>query len=147
MAQYPGREPFFANRFIRLLVKSCVANEIGTNAFAMLTIVVMTEDASHYRRGITFYDGQLMPLLGINSKDTMYKVRKRAIEAGWLHFEPGYKGKASTYWVMIPEHAEHIDDCPTDEGYRPDLVVKNGPKALPKAERNVYRKRGITTYP
>lgn len=124
---YPGREPFFSHRFTRLLAKCCVANEIGAAATLMLTFIVQTEDASHYRRGVTYFDGQLMPLLGLNSKSTMYRIRKRAIDAGWLHFVPGHKGKASTYWVMIPERAINIDDAPTDEGYSPDSVSPVNP--------------------
>ena len=130
--KYPEREQFFANRFIRLMVKCCVANEIGSNAFSLLTIIVSTEDASHYRRGVTFYDGQLMPLLGITSNKTMYRIRKRAIELGWLHFEPGHKGKASTYWVLIPKYAENLDDYPTDEGHDEHLYVDSVAKSTPK---------------
>jgi len=116
MATYPKREKFFANRFIRLLVKCCVANEIGTDAAYLLTVIAMTEDASHYKRGVFFYDEQLKPLIGVNSSSMMTRIRKRAVDAGWLHFKAGHKGQCSTYWVTIPKHTEGLDDMPTDEG-------------------------------
>lgn len=123
--EYPKREPFFSHRFTRLLAKCCVANEIGPAATLMLSFIVQTEDAAHYRRGVTYYDSQLMILLGINSSATMCRMRKKAIDSGWLHFQPGRKGKASTYWVLIPERAEGIDDTPTDEGIDSTLVLKS----------------------
>ena len=35
----------------------------------------------------------------------MKRVRDKAVEAGWLHYEPGTKGRAARYWVTIPEWA------------------------------------------
>lgn len=116
MTGYPQRDKFFALRFCRLLTKRCLAQETGSLGTWLLTVIVHQEDAAHYRRGVTFYDGQLMPLLGINSKKSMTATRKKLIESGWLHFEPGHKGKASIYWVLVPREAEGLDDLPTDEG-------------------------------
>lgn len=132
-ALYPKREKFFSHRFTRLLAKCCAANDIGPAGAWLLTVIVQTEDASHYRRGVSFYDGQLMPLLGINSNKTMTSLRKKVVDAGWLHYEPGKKGKASVYWVVIPERAQGIDDAPSDEGFdakntskREGIVHRNG---------------------
>ncbi len=113
---YPSRQQFFANRFIRLLGKTCVAQEIGCTGFALLVTIVMTEDASRYRRAVTFYDGQLMPILGMDSKKTLATARQKAIEAGWLHYQHGSKGRPGRYWVLIPEHANGIEDTPIDDG-------------------------------
>lgn len=117
MGTYPERPQFFANHFIRTMVKTCLAQDVSPTGFALLTTIVMTEDASHYRRPVTFYDAQLMPLIGVNSKKTMTNVRRRCVAAGWLHYEPGHKGVASRYFVIIPKHAEGLDDLPTDEGF------------------------------
>ncbi len=56
---YPKRPKFFANQFIRLLTKKCVANELGPQAFTLLTVIAMTEDARGYTDPVTFYNGQL----------------------------------------------------------------------------------------
>lgn len=99
---YPKRQSYFAVKYSRLITDRRVAQEVGPLAALLLMIVAHQEDANRYERGATFYDGQLMPILGINSKKTMTSTRRKLIEGGWLHFEPGHKGKASNYWVLIP---------------------------------------------
>lgn len=114
---YPaGRTKFYANQVIRLLGKTCAANDIGLAAVWLVTQIVMTEDAAKYRRAVTFYDGQLMQIVGVNSQKTLALARNKAVEAGWLAYEPGFKGKAGQYFVTIPQAALDIDDHPMDEG-------------------------------
>lgn len=116
MPEYPARPKFFANKVIRLLGKTCAANDIGLAAVWLVTQIVMTEDASGYRRAVTFYDGQLMPIVGVNSQKTLALARVKAVEAGWLAYEAGFKGKAGQYFVTIPQAALDLDDAPMDEG-------------------------------
>lgn len=113
---YPKRPSHFALKAIRAMVKTCVANEHGSEVMALLTVVVSTEDAAHYRRPVTFHGGQLMPLIGVMSETTFKRVRQRAVDSGWLVYVPGAKRKPASYFVTIPRHAQGLDDKPTDEG-------------------------------
>ena len=113
---YPKRPAFFALKAIRAAIKTCVANEHGQDVFCLLCVIASTEDASHYRRPVTYYSGQLMPLIGILSESTFKRVRQRAVDSGWLVYIPGAKRKPASYFVTIPPQAQGLDDAPTDEG-------------------------------
>lgn len=113
---YPVRPRYWAMKLIRLLAKTCAAQEIGPTGYALVSIIVTTEDAAGYRRAVTFFDGQLCPILGVDSQKSLAAARRRCVEAGWLHYEPGGKGRPGRYWATLPDHAEGIDDHPTDEG-------------------------------
>ena len=83
----------------------------------MLTVIAITEDARGYRPpGVTFFNEQLMPMAGFGSVDSLARARKKAVDAGWLHYEAGGKGRAGKYWVIIPEAFVCVDDAPSDEG-------------------------------
>jgi hypothetical protein len=112
---YPGRSPFYAMKFVRVLTKNCVATEHGTQVFTLLAVIVATEDSAKYQRAVTFWDGQLMPLVGANSQDVLARVRQRAVAAGWLSYQPGRKGVPGEYFVMIPPSAKGYSDAPVDE--------------------------------
>jgi hypothetical protein len=105
-------------KFLRLLAKTCAAQDIGQDAFCLLTVVVTLEDVARYRRGITFYNEQLAPILGFTRWHRLDAARKTAVAAGWLHYEPSPIGRrqAGTYWVLIPEHANDLPDGTCDEG-------------------------------
>jgi hypothetical protein len=110
---------FFALKFLRLLVKTAAAQSIGTEGCWLLAIVVNTEDKTRYRRPVSFFNEQLMALLGFSRWHRLDAVRKATIEAGWLNYEPppnGVRGRAGTYWVTIPEYAEDLPDDSVDEG-------------------------------
>ena len=111
---YPDREPFFAHKFTRIMFKTCLCQELGTGAFALLTTIVHTEDAARYRRPVTFYNTQLMPVLGM-SQSQLTLARSKCIKAGWLHYVPGGKSRAGVYWVTVPDHAMGLGDSPTDD--------------------------------
>ena len=114
---YPKRPPYFAQKAIRLLVKTCAAQEIGQAATLLVVTVATTEDAARYRRAVTFYNDQILPLLGLRKWDALEKARKSAIASGWLHYEPPPQGKRKPgrYWVTIPAEAEGLEDSPVDE--------------------------------
>lgn len=121
MPTYPAetRSRFFAMKFLRLLAKTAAAQIIGADACWMLTVIVTTEDVTRYRRGVTFYNEQLMPLLGITRWHRLDAIRRKAIGAGWLHYEAppkGLRGKPGVYWVTIPAYAEGLPDSQFDEG-------------------------------
>src|SRR5690348_4993846 len=114
--QYPKRESHFAHKAIRMMIKTCVASEWGPQVFTLLTVIVHTEDAAHYRRPVTFYNPALIPLVGCDSETTFKRVRSRAVESGWLVYAKGARGKPAKYYVQIPPHATGLDDLPSDEG-------------------------------
>lgn len=108
--EYPTREKFFAQRFHRIMAKLCIAQEVGSLGYAILSVVVSQEDACRYRKAVTYYDSQLMPLLGCKSDSQIVKTRRKLVSSGWLHFEPGRKGVPSSYWVTIPEQFKDVED-------------------------------------
>lgn len=112
--RYPTRESYFANRFIRLLGKTCAANEIGCGAFTLLVNVVMTEDAKRYSAAVTFTNEQLMPICGFSSNEGLSTARRKAVDAGWLHYEPGRKGVPGRYWALIPSPFDDLPDGSVD---------------------------------
>jgi hypothetical protein len=113
--EYPKRPQYFAMRVIRLLGKTCAAQEMGATGVLLVSWVAVTEDAAGYRRPVTFFDGQLMPIVGVDSQKTLARARTKAVEAGWLVYEPGCKGRAGLYCVAIPAHVKSLDDAPSDE--------------------------------
>lgn len=137
---YPKRPRFFAHRFVRLIAKACLANEIGPEACWLLSVIAMTEDAKGYRDPVTFYNGQLLPFVGVNSVDTLDRARAKAVKAGWLHYQPGCNHTAGKYWVTIPERYADADDAPSDES-ADDYIVRTGAEVKPiktgfKPDRN-----------
>ena len=97
MGEYPQRDNHFAHKFTRLLTRACVANDIGPDAALLLVIVAHTEDAKRYSRPVTFWNEQILPLCGFANVKAMDRARSRAVEAGWLHYEAGGKGKPGAY--------------------------------------------------
>lgn len=114
---YPQRPRFFAHRFCRLMAKVCLANEIGPEACWLLTIIAHTEDAKGYRSSVSYFNYQLLPLIGVCSEDSLDRIRARAVHSGWLHYQRGAKRIPGRYWVKIPSKFDDWDDSPTDENH------------------------------
>jgi hypothetical protein len=112
---YPKRPPHFAHKFCRLLTKSAAALQIGPEVCWLLTLIVHQEDAKRYRGPANYWNHQLMGVLGVSSVGRLDRVRSSAVSSGWLHYEAGGKGKVGTYWVMIPKHADGLEDGASDE--------------------------------
>lgn len=121
-AVYPKRPPFFAHRFCRLLTKAAAAQEIGPEACWLLTIIAHQEDAKRYRGPVTFWNEQVMPLCGFGGRSRLVAARVKAVEAGWLHYDGGGKGRPGVYWVLIPAGLEDLADTPCDE--TPDDICR-----------------------
>lgn len=114
-ANYPKRPSHFSHRFLRVLFKSCAALEIGQGAALLLATIVNVEDAKHYGGAVQFFNGQLAAAAGFRSEDALAAARKRAIEAGWLHYESSGTRRAGRYWVLIPEAFDRLDNAPLGE--------------------------------
>jgi hypothetical protein len=114
-ATYPKRPAFFAAKFCRLLLKACVANELGADAAMLLMAVASTEDAKGYRGPVNFWNAQLLPLIGCRSDSAFRRLRDRCERAGWLRHNLGTKWCPPSYWVTIPPQFDGWDDAATDE--------------------------------
>ncbi len=102
----------------------------------MLTVIAHTEDAGGYRKAVTYFNHQLAPVAGVGSVDALDRIRKKAVASGWLHYEPGKKGVAGRYFVVIPDNANGIDDEPTDESYDEFLSAESRKQAGGKPEES-----------
>ncbi len=147
MAEYPKRDAYFAHHTVRLMFKVCAAQEIDSEAMLLVIAILHQEDAKRYRGPITFYNGQLAPILGFTSWSRLDRARKAAIKAGWLHYESGGKRKPGLYWGMIPEHLKNVDDMPIDEGYPSVSIVESGGASGVQVEGQAGRKRGASGEP
>lgn len=113
--QYPKRPAFFANKFCRILTKSAAAMELGTGATLMLMVIAQQEDSKRYTGPVLYWNSQLGLLCGFIGSKRLTNARQAAIDAGWLAYTPGRRGKAGKYWVMIPERYSNLNDGPCDE--------------------------------
>lgn len=121
------RSAFFGQQVVRLMTKTCVANELGPTAFTLLAVVSAQQDAAG-GRAVNFFNEQLMPLVGIRKWDTLDAVRKACVKAGWLKYDPPPAGSRRTpglYSVQIPEKHAHVTDSRCDEG-SPQPYPQNG---------------------
>ncbi len=112
---YPKRPPHFAHRFVRLMMKAVAAQEVGTEGFALLTAIAMTEDAKRYRGPVVFFNQPLMGVCGFTSEKVFFRVRQKCVDSGWLVWIHGKKGVAARYWVVIPDQFREVQDGPVDE--------------------------------
>ncbi len=113
-ADYPQRPAFFFHRFTRLLGKVCAAQHVGPDGAWLLTVIAATEDSARYKHAIAWTDEQICPFVGV-SPSKMRRLRARCVARGWLHYESGWKGVPSLYWVTIPpgydiRDGEYLDD-------------------------------------
>jgi hypothetical protein len=115
--EYPRRPPYFAQRFIRLMTKTCLANEMGQDAFCLLTTIASMEDVKRYRRPVSFRNDQLLPILGFAKWERLNAARSKAVSAGWLRYIEPRKGtrEPGLYWVLVPSDLDDLPDTPIDE--------------------------------
>ena len=97
---YPNRIPHFDRCFMRALIDREAGTAVGATGLALLAVVVTMEDKKRYAP-VDFWTSHLLRTLGV-SEDALIVARRRCTEAGWLHYEPGTRGKAARYWVILP---------------------------------------------
>jgi hypothetical protein len=110
------RRQFLGQQVVRLMTKTCLANDLGQAAFTLLAVVSAQQDAA-WGRPVSFFNSQLLPLVGIRKWDTLATVRKACIDAGWLRYEQpgsGYR-EPGVYEVVIPPRLAHLTDSRCDE--------------------------------
>jgi hypothetical protein len=126
MADYPKRDNHFAHKLIRLMIRVCAAQEIGTDGFMLVSIIAHTEDAKRYTAPVTFWNDQLQSVCGFSSWGKLDRARKRAVASGWLHYEEGAKGKVGRYWATTPVDFQDQPNGPADCDYPHVFLSKNG---------------------
>lgn len=128
--EYPrGRSQFYAQKFHRLLGKACIAQEIGAVGCFFVSQVAAIEDAKRYSGPVSFHNGQISNILGISQWKTLEAIRKRCVDAGFLHYENRGKRRSGLYWTLVPEEYAEIPDGAVDENgddYLPSIGKKEG---------------------
>lgn len=126
MSNYPsGRTSFFGNKFIRRLTKSAAAQDLGADGCWLLSVIAMLEDTRRYSGPVTFWNGQLMHACGIKSEKRLSRIRKLAVDYGWLHYIAGTKSKPGQYWVAIPSELAAEFSPVKSQGNSLDSPVKS----------------------
>lgn len=140
MADYPQRESHWAHKLTRLMIRTCAMQDIGVDGYALVSIIAHTEDAKRYTAPVTFWNIQLMSIMGL-SMGRIDRARKHAITHGWLHYEPGGKGRVGRYWTTMPGEFADIPDGSVECGYPNafllDFGEDNGRQPLENRERTV----------
>jgi len=115
--EYPkaSRGKFFAHKFVRLLMKSCAAQDMGQNAVLLCVFIAHTEDAMHYSGACRFWNEQLLSVMGFRSAKQLDTARDKAVEAGWLVYDRPGNRAVGRYWVTIPEQFADLSDSPMGE--------------------------------
>ncbi len=121
-ANYPKRDSHFAHRFVRVLQKSCAAQDIGQHACLLLCYISHTEDAARYSGPVRFWNSQLEQTMGYTSPKQLNNARHKAIEAGWLHYERQGTRGVGEYYVIIPDRFRTLSDAPIEE----PILSQNG---------------------
>jgi hypothetical protein len=114
---YPksSRGKFFAHKFVRLLMKSCAAQDMGQNAVLLCVFIAHTEDAMHYSGACRFWNEQLLSVMGFRSAKQLDNARDKAVEAGWLVYDRPGNRTVGRYWVTVPEQFADLSDSPMGE--------------------------------
>jgi hypothetical protein len=108
---YPVRNQDFVNQYIRTLNRYCVAETIGTDAFAVLIIVLDAESRRDFKSPPRFLLYQFADRLGLSPR-TASKAVRTAVNAGWLHQENVGDRFVKASWVTVPDHCPLGEDRP-----------------------------------
>jgi hypothetical protein len=140
MAAYPKRQSHWAHKLVRLMLHSCAAQEIGPDGFTLVVAIAHAEDAKRYSAPVTYWNEQLIPILGFNSWGQLDRARKKAIDGGWLNYEAGGKGKVGKYWTLCPDSLADAPDVSTEADHH--VILSNSgednvKETWKKRERNV----------
>ncbi len=53
--------------------------------------------------------------LGFNSPKQLVEARKRAVNAGWLHYQRDHDRTVGEYWTLTPQNVAKFDDKPIED--------------------------------
>lgn len=115
--KYPtNRPPFFALKYLRMLIKTCAMIDIDADGYALCSLVALTEDSKRYTEEPRFWSKALMDHLGIKTRATLCEIRNKCVKKGVLHYEPGRKGVACVMWTLWPMCWDKLTDGFLDAG-------------------------------
>jgi hypothetical protein len=132
--EYQKRDPFFANRYIRLMTKSAAGMEITAEGIALCAIIVMQEDSNRYSGPVNFWNSQLCSIMGIPGDENRFRrIREKCVREKWIHYTAGAKSKAARYFATIPDHLTNWDDVGCSEN---EQEKKHNPDTIPTQSRH-----------
>jgi hypothetical protein len=125
------------------MARACLALRTGPETCWLLAIIAMTEDAKRYSGPVSFFNADLAAQIGV-SISSLGRWRSRAVESGWLHYEPSVRRRAGVYWVMIPPEEQSKPDgpsCEDDRGFPNEFDEQSGrnPRNNPGGIRGTIR--------
>lgn len=123
---YPRREKYFAHQFVRILHKSCAAQDIGPTACYLLCVIAHTEDAGRYAGPARFWRSQLMETLGFTSPKQLVIARQKAVDAGWLVYQQQGTRAVGEYFVAIPGRFSGLSDAAIEPPETPAISSPGG---------------------
>lgn len=129
------RQSFFGQQVIRLMTKTCLANDLGHAAFTLLAVISAQQDAAR-GRPVTYWNQQLMSVTALRDERTLRKVRQACIASGWLTYQYRGKRKAGMYQVIIPARFADLNDSRCDEGSPAALGASDARTHVPNHARN-----------
>lgn len=118
MGERKQRDSHFAHRFVRILHKSCAAQDIGRDACLLLCFIAHTEDAARYSGPVRFWNSQFLETMAFNSLKQLRVARQKAVDEGWLIYGRKNNRSVGNYKVVIPERFSHLSDAPMEEPER-----------------------------
>lgn len=98
---YPARVPYFANHYLRQAKASGAVKIMGTEAYALLAVVVLDEDQLRYGRPPSYWNSNLADQLGW-SVDKLDRIRSKLIAMDLLHYDRSHCREEAIYWVKTP---------------------------------------------
>lgn len=95
------RKEFFVIHYLRDLMHSKIANDIGGAALNIISTIALMEDEIRWERGVRIHDCDLRERTGLKRK-AFEQGRNRAVEAGYLVYRNMGLRKKGWYRVTSP---------------------------------------------
>lgn len=122
MSVYPNRNKCFAHNYSRVIVESGAACDIGMDALCLCMHIAHLEDARHYSGPVKEWNSRLCQVFGV-SDNKLRRIRDKAVEAGWLHYERGNTRFVGVYWALIPSQFGEMASQGTSLGDRTGEIL------------------------
>jgi hypothetical protein len=110
---------------IRHLIDSRAAHQIGPSGCWLLSVLSVSGR-------VEWWDDELAGVTGLGSRSTLGRVRQTCIDAGWLRYEPGARGRPALYSILSKFDAESGQnvtqnpdiiraECDAESGQKPQV--------------------------
>jgi hypothetical protein len=116
---------------IRHLIDSRAANQIGPVGCWLLSVLSVSGRAE-------WWDDELAGVTGLGSRSTLGRVRQACIDAGFLRYEPGARGRPALYSILSKIDAESGQNVTQNPDIkRAECDAESGQKPQPKKRQRV----------